>query len=531
MIGLHLDITDRKVTQLLLEGQNRVLGLVASGADMQAALTELAREVERVAEGALVTVLLLGEDGVHVRHGAAPSLPEAFVRAIDGQPIGPRAGSCGTAMYRREPVIVEDIATDLLWGAYRDVARAHGLRACWATPIFDEGGQVLGSFAMYYREPSLPRGNHARIIEMATSLAAIAITRSRATAQLRASEAQLRRVIADAPVAIAMFDHDMRYVAHSDRWITDYQLPPGSLAGRRHYEVFPEVPERWKSVHQRALSGELVQSDADPFVRGDGTTQWLSWDVRPWRTPAGAIGGIIIATVDITRRKDAERQLVESRDQLRRLAAGLERAREAERARIARELHDELGQALTGAKMDLAWLQSRLPAGALQARAAAITALLDETVALGRRLATELRPGVLDDLGLAAAIRWQVQDFARRTGIGVALQVPEELPVDDERSTTAFRIVQEALTNVAKHAEATTVEVVAGVHDGALCVTVTDNGVGLARERLPASGSLGILGMQERAATWGGRVEVGADAGGTRVRAWIPLAGRVGTAP
>jgi len=142
----------------------------------------------------LCSVLLLDEDGQHVRHGAAPSLPKAYTQAIDGLCIGPKAGSCGTAMYRREPVVVPDILQDPLWEAYREVAEQYGLRACWSTPILAHSGMALGSFAMYYREPRSPSPAENRALEMATHLAGIAIERKLAREErerLRQSQADL----------------------------------------------------------------------------------------------------------------------------------------------------------------------------------------------------------------------------------------------------------------------------------------------------------------------------------------------------
>jgi GAF domain len=143
------------ITLDLLERQNEVLALVVRGAPLSDTLEVLLRAIEAPADGMLCSILLLDKDGIHVRHGAAPSLPESYIRAIDGERIGPIAGSCGTAAYRREPVIVEDIATDPLWAPYREVALAHGLRACWSTPMLD--GPSRRSFARRTPNPCAPR--------------------------------------------------------------------------------------------------------------------------------------------------------------------------------------------------------------------------------------------------------------------------------------------------------------------------------------------------------------------------------------
>ena len=182
------EITDRKQAEqvarenaALLRGQNDVLELIAQGTPLAKTLDFLLLFIEAQCPGMLGSILLLDSDGVHVRHGAAPSLPSSFTEAIDGQRIGPSAGSCGTAAFRSEPVIVEDIATDALWNDYRDFALKHDLRACWSIPIFDEQHQVLGTFALYFRTPGRPTARHWQLIETTTQAAAFAIVKQRET--------------------------------------------------------------------------------------------------------------------------------------------------------------------------------------------------------------------------------------------------------------------------------------------------------------------------------------------------------------
>jgi PAS domain S-box-containing protein len=201
-------ITERKQAEDLLLGQKRILEMVASGKPLPETLTSLVQLIESHAPGMLGSILLLDEDGVHVRHGAAPSLPAEYVAAIDGQPIGPCAGSCGTAAYRRESVFVEDIATDALWATYKAAALPHGLRACWSTPIFDAQRRVLGTFAMYYRQPGLPQPEHLQLIELATHTATIAISRWRAMEALRKSEEKFSAAFQVSPSSMAILTAD-----------------------------------------------------------------------------------------------------------------------------------------------------------------------------------------------------------------------------------------------------------------------------------------------------------------------------------
>src|SRR5215217_3217155 len=172
-------------------GQSRILQKLAANAPLSEILERLVLLIEAQSPGMLCSVLLLSEDGDHVRHGAAPSLPPEYVKAIDGSEIGPKHGSCGTAMYRGEPVVVTDITNDSLWEDYKDLALANGLRACWSTPILSGRGKVLGSFAMYYREPRTPTGEEAGLTEVATRIAGLAIEHHAAKEILARTQAQL----------------------------------------------------------------------------------------------------------------------------------------------------------------------------------------------------------------------------------------------------------------------------------------------------------------------------------------------------
>lgn len=207
------DITERKRAEILRSAQNQVLEMIVAGTPLSETLTALVRIIEVQAPGMLGSILLLDVDGVHVRHGAAPSLPAEFIAAIDGQPIGPCVGSCGTAAYRKEAVFVEDIATDPLWADYKTAALPYGLHACWSTPIFDAQRSVLGTFAMYYRQPALPKPDHLQLIDTATHIAALAISHHRNDEALRESEEKFRMISESAQDAIIMMGTDERISA------------------------------------------------------------------------------------------------------------------------------------------------------------------------------------------------------------------------------------------------------------------------------------------------------------------------------
>jgi PAS domain S-box-containing protein len=271
--------------------------------------------------------------------------------------------------------------------------------------------------------------------------------------------------------------------------------------------------------------GEQFWADEYRFKRADGSFANVLDRGYIVRDPQGKPVRMIGAMMDITDRKLTEQRLRDSREQLRALTAHQERIREEERTRIAREIHDELGQALTGLKMDLSWFAGRLPnQPALAEKSAAMLKLIDSTVHAVRRLSTELRPAILDSLGLIPAIEWLAQEFQKRTGVECDfVPTDEELEVDEDRTTALFRICQEALTNVARYANATAVEIELEAGEQQITLRISDNGRGITEAEQRATNSFGLLGMRERARLLGGTFEIhGAEGKGTTLTVRIP---------
>ncbi|HTC93819.1 MAG TPA: PAS domain-containing protein [Terriglobales bacterium] len=295
----------------LLQGQNQVLKLIAQGAPLETTLDTLLRIVEHQVPGMLASILLLDSDGRHVRHGAAPSLPEGYIRYIDGSSIGPCAGSCGTAAYRGEPVIVEDIATDPLWADYRSVALAHGLRACWSTPIFDEQHRVLGTFALYFRTPGRPDDRHLKQIAMVTHTASIAIVKHRERAALAAAEQRLRLALDAGKVGI--WERDIE----SNRLVWSAQLK--RIVGRPVEEDIPferllELvhPDDRARVAAAALQAQSKPMEADVEFRiiwPDGSVHWIAARGRTECSTDGQPLFVRGVGLDITQRKQMEEEL------------------------------------------------------------------------------------------------------------------------------------------------------------------------------------------------------------------------------
>lgn len=264
--------------------------------------------------------------------------------------------------------------------------------------------------------------------------------------------------------------------------------------------------------------------------RLDGRPMRIEGDYMVIRDDRGRIAGHFGIQRDVTESHEADQLVRASRQELRALAARLQKVREEERTAIAREIHDELGQALTGLKLDMAWMKRRLPRDHdLVDQCGSIIERIDGTLSTVRRIATELRPSVLDQLGLEAALEWQAQEFSGRTGILVDLDVSVGgARIPEQLGSSAFRILQESLTNVARHARASRVVIRLALTPAELTLEVTDDGVGIPPERLDGTLSLGLVGMRERALACGGELCIsGRPTLGTTVLLRIPLAALV----
>jgi PAS domain S-box-containing protein len=263
-----------------------------------------------------------------------------------------------------------------------------------------------------------------------------------------------------------------------------------------------------------------------PRRRKDGSVIWTDVVASVVKGPDGHGSGYIAIHRDSTELRRSQALLRESHERLQQLAAGLIDVREQERSAIARELHDELGQALTRLNMDLVWLAERLPRRLQTRRTAGMVPLVEEMLTTVQHLSAQLRPAILDDFGLEAAIEWQAQEFEQWNGARCRLDLRlPPLPPDRDRDTTVFRILQESLTNVARHAHAESVDVRCGVEGGTLVLEVADDGVGIAEGTAGGPSSLGVLGMRERARAIGAEVDiVPRDPRGTAVRLRVPVA-------
>jgi len=276
-------------------------------------------------------------------------------------------------------------------------------------------------------------------------------------------------------------------------------------------------------------AGGIPQHYENPIKTRTGNLRVIRWNNIMMRDERGQISGTASIGEDITERKQAEEEVRRSAAQLRALSNHLQNIREAERTAIAREIHDELGQSLTGIRLDITWIQQKLPQDQklVLERCAAAEALVDRTIAAVQKISSELRPGMLDELGLAAAMEWEASEFQKRTNVVCDVSQIQEVESRGREATTAlFRIFQETLTNVARHAAATKVEVKLSADGADIVMVVRDNGKGISGAKLDSPSSIGLLGMRERANALGGSLIIaGAPGEGATVTVRIPQAG------
>jgi len=321
------------------------------------------------------------------------------------------------------------------------------------------------------------------------------ITDKRAAQEaVRSREELLTTFVRNVPAGVAMFDRDMRYMQVSDRWCDDHAIDRSLVLGRSHYDVIPDLPERWRAMHQRGLAGEMLQAEEDRWDREGGNTLWLRWEICPWKTSSGVVGGILIFTEDITRRKQLEESISS-------LSQKLLESQEQERARIARELHDDFGQRLALMAMDLDQLRMDYPDLSADHRSR-MSELQTQASDIARgihALSHELHSSHLQLLGLVGGMRRLCNEFAEHQKLEIEFQshdLPDPIPPDV--ALCLFRVLQEALQNFAKHSRVRHAEVRLWGSPGQIELTVRDLGVGFDSSSTAESHGLGLISMQER---------------------------------
>lgn len=353
--------------------------------------------------------------------------------------------------------------------------------------------------------------------------------RKRMEEMLQKTRQQLKLIFDTVPALIWQKDREEKYVAVNKAFCHTFGIPEEDILGKTDHDLFPpEIAEQFVRDDRRILNTGVPEFGLEEhYQKASGEGGWNRTDKMVYFDDGGNVAGTIGFALDITERKKAEEDLLKSRKRLRALSAHIQSVREEERANMSREIHDDLGQQLTGLKLGLGWLLGQLKPDQsnLKDKAQAMGQLIDQTVWTVRRISTELHPRILDDFGLVAALEWQAQEFTKKTGITCLFRsIGRQLDQKPDLSIAVFRIFQETLTNVVRHSRATKVEASLKKDAKGLVLMIRDNGRGISDEEIAQSNSLGLVGMRERALIFGGTVEIkGIKGKGTTVILRLPI--------
>lgn len=322
---------------------------------------------------------------------------------------------------------------------------------------------------------------------------------------LQESESRLRKLVENLPAGAVYLEDDTFYFNLEAETITGYSVKEIKSLDDWFTNLYPDHTELVKSYYFKDKANGFKQPRVVEITRKDKQKRQVEFIAHLFSS------GEVWIMIDITNKVKVEEELLRSRDQLKKLTEYLQSAREEERARIAREVHDDLGQTLTAIKMDIVSLQKNksIKEQDYSEKLKGMLNAVNHSIRTIQRIGTELRPKLLDDLGLVSAIEWQAQEFQKRSGINCAINVlTEELNLSPDSNLTVFRIFQEALTNIARHSQASNVIITIYSADLNLILSIADDGIGIPESKLIASSSIGLIGMKERAEIVGAEVEI-----------------------
>ena len=566
------DISERKKAEALLAAEKRLLEMIATGVALKEILNALCLSIEEQRSGTLASVLLLNRDGVHLNSVAGPSLPREWTQQMETLPIGPCAGSCGTAAYRRSQVIVSDIANDPLWNVpeHRAAALKHGLRASWSNPVVSSKGKVLGTFCMYYREPRTPTSQDLELIELATHLVRVAIERDRAEEALRASEQVARGqvealtysldVLATAPAPDKFLGQMLSTIGRllgaqsvilwlldqsNDSLVLRAWAEGANFAKADPEHPFIKNPSSWKEdpgLRELFFSGAPVACediDRDPdiskelreYLKSGGTKKFLRIPTLVGGQVKGFIG---VRHGDRPPYRSEEIELAQALAHQAMLAIQLnesaEQSRKAaileERNRMARDIHDTLAQGFTGVIVQLEAAEDAIAC----CRRNEANEHLQRAGELARRSLSEARRSVhaLRPQALQGGNFWEaLKGIIKNTTVGTALHTTFNLRGKMRHLPLAWQenllhIGQEALTNALKYAHPRNFETRLTFNTKELRLELRDDGDGFrVKDR---HDGFGLAGMRERVEQMGGTLKISsARSKGTDVLVRLPF--------
>ncbi|HEY0653593.1 MAG TPA: GAF domain-containing protein [Chryseosolibacter sp.] len=427
-------------------------------------------------------------------------------------------------------VACNNIETDDIMKPWAAQALERGFKSCVLLPV-KKFGNVIGSFNLYSDETNVFDDAELLLLREVTDDISFTLENiERETLFMNAvRQVENEKILSDSiinslPGVFYLYDRNGKFL----RWNDNFE----QVSGYNADEIRTMHPTDFFDGDEKALLSERINEvfekgysevRAQFFTRNK---EHLTYYFNGRKVSFNGVEYLIGMGIDISEQAEAEKRLTEQTDEIRKLTEYLQHIREEERTNISREIHDVLGQQLTGLKMDSSWLRKHFDSDVeAKNRISEMICLIDDTIKTVRRISMQLRPGILDDLGLIAALDWQASDFEKRTGIKTTFTSNvTDLELPDKLATNIFRIFQEALTNVARHANATTVTTQLAVSAATIDLTIRDNGVGIDLAGIRQTNSLGIVGMKERARMFNGQLHFQQDlAGGTIVHLNVPM--------
>ncbi|MDX1527131.1 MAG: PAS domain S-box protein [Gammaproteobacteria bacterium] len=531
--GTVVDVTDAGRSNAALRLVQSIAGSILQTEDPNIAIETVLKEICHATGWVLGEAWIPDSDGKRLQRGPSWHGDDSALRRFSEQS---RAisflrgeGLPGRVWESRNPEWLSDVISvpDNVFVRRKD-AESAGIKAACAVPVLEQRRVVMVA-AFFTRELRTVDTHWFKALFYSLAPLGNYLQRLIAEEQLQTYE----KIIARTPDLLSFVDTDYRYQAVSASYAREYKRRRSDFIGRQIADfVGQEVFERTQKPQlDRCFKGEEVRFQLW-FNYARSGRRWLDAHYTPYRDASGAIKGALITVRDLTELRRARDQLDQSRKRLKKLTAKLQDIREQERKEIAREVHDEIGQKLTAVRLDLSELIKRANPSEAQSseKLEATLKIVDELLHQVRELSSRLRPAVLDELGLDDAASWLVHDFANRLNWRLGLYIDlEGIHTDAKTNTVVFRVLQESLTNVARHANASTVRVTMHRRRGRLFMEVADDGRGITSDLGKSISSLGILGMRERAHALGGRLQVlSSGEGGTQVRLWVPLTPRMG---
>ena len=533
MFAYFKDVTARKKQEAMLALEKKVLEQNSNKkSSLRTLLNNFLKGVEKIFPGMYCSVLTLDEDGVSVRHLSAPGLPAIYAHAIDGLAIGPAAGSCGTALYRKEKVIVSDIETDPLWSAYRELALKFGLHACWSFPIINARGDAMAAFDVYYSTAKSPTARELDIVERAANLVTTLIESKRAEEELSISNE--RYMLATKATNDAIWDRDL----HTGLFFW----------GEGFYHLFgyksgPKVRTRkfWE-MHVHKDDRTRVLRNIDKFIRRKDKGLWL--EEYRFRKADGRYAlvsdkgflvfgkdGRLIRMVgsmqDITEKREMEKRLLKQElNKQKIIAQAMVDAQEKERAEIGKELHDNINQILSTTKLylELAKNDNEERLSLISRSAENIHEAIHEI----RNISRSLVPSSIGDLGLIDSISDLVESVRTTRTIHVEFYPVGKFDerISDKEKLMLFRIIQEQVNNVLKHSGARNliIELLLEETENRIELNITDDGKGFNPGKVKGKKGLGLSNIMSRADLFGGTVTIMSAPGkGCKLRVQVPV--------